>query len=190
LYGATKLCLEKLFISANNVVGKRDIKFSCVRYGNVLGSRGSVLPLFFEQNKKEEFFTITDKKMTRFNIMIDEAIEMVLYSLNSKDNGDIIIPKIPSIKIIDLAKAINPRKKIKYIGIRPGEKLHEELLTVQESLNTYDNGKYFILKNNLDIHNNRKLKKTKLKNGFNSLNNNFLSISEIRDCLEKLTDEK
>ena len=111
LYGATKLCLEKLFISANNVVGKRDIKFSCVRYGNVLGSRGSVLPLFFEQNKKEEFFTITDKKMTRFNIMIDEAIEMVLYSLNSKDNGDIIIPKIPSIKIIDLAKAINPRKK-------------------------------------------------------------------------------
>jgi UDP-N-acetylglucosamine 4,6-dehydratase/5-epimerase len=190
LYGATKLCLEKLFISANNVIGKKDIKFSCVRYGNVLGSRGSVLPLFLEQNKKQQFFTVTDKKMTRFNIMIDEAIEMVLFSLNSRDNGDIIIPKIPSIKITDLAKAINSRKKIKYIGIRPGEKLHEELLTVQESLNTYDNGKYFILKNNIGTRNSRKLKKTKLKNGFNSLNNNFLSISEIKDCLEKLTDEQ
>ena len=129
-----KLCLEKLFISANNVIGDKDIKFSCVRYGNVLGSRGSVLPLFLEQNKKQQFFTVTDKNMTRFNIMINEAIEMVLFSLKNKDVGDIIIPKIPSIKITDLAKAINPQKKIKYIGIRPGEKLHEELLTAQESV--------------------------------------------------------
>jgi UDP-N-acetylglucosamine 4,6-dehydratase len=184
LYGATKLCLEKLFISANNVVGNNDIKFSCVRYGNVLGSRGSVLPLFLEQNKKQQFFTVTDKNMTRFNIMIDEAIEMVLFSLKNKDGGDIIIPKIPSIKITDLAKAINPQKKIKYIGIRPGEKLHEELLTAQESVNTYDRGKYFVIKNN--INNSQKLKKTNLKHGYNSLNNKFLSTSEIKDCLKKI----
>ncbi len=184
LYGATKLCLEKLFISANNVIGDKDIKFSCVRYGNVLGSRGSVLPLFLEQNKKQQFFTVTDKNMTRFNIMINEAIEMVLFSLKTKDGGDIIIPKIPSIKITDLAKAINPQKKIKYIGIRPGEKLHEELLTAQESVNTYDRGKYFVIKNN--INNSQKLKKTNLKHGYNSLNNKFLSTSEIKDCLKKI----
>ena len=184
LYGATKLCLEKLFISANNVIGDKDIKFSCVRYGNVLGSRGSVLPLFLEQNKKQQFFTVTDKNMTRFNIMINEAIEMVLFSLKTKDGGDIIIPKIPSIKITDLAKAINPQKKIKYIGIRPGEKLHEELLTAQESVNTYDRGKYFVIKNN--INNRQKLKKTNLKHGYNSLNNKFLSTSEIKDCLKKI----
>lgn len=184
LYGATKLCLEKLFISANNVIGDKDIKFSCVRYGNVLGSRGSVLPLFLEQNKKQQFFTVTDKNMTRFNIMINEAIEMVLFSLKNKDGGDIIIPKIPSIKITDLAKAINPQKKIKYIGIRPGEKLHEELLTSQESVNTYNRGKYLVIKNN--INNSQKLKKTNLKHGYNSLNNKFLSLSEIKDCLKKI----
>ena len=184
LYGATKLCLEKLFISANNVIGDKDIKFSCVRYGNVLGSRGSVLPLFLEQNKKQQFFTVTDKNMTRFNIMINEAIEMVLFSLKNKDGGDIIIPKIPSIKITDLAKAINPQKKIKYIGIRPGEKLHEELLTAQESENSYNRGKYYVIKNN--INNSQKLKKTNLKGGYNSLNNKFLSISEIKDCLKKI----
>lgn len=184
LYGATKLCLEKLFISANNVIGDKDIKFSCVRYGNVLGSRGSVLPLFLEQNKNQQFFTVTDKNMTRFNIMINEAIEMVLFSLKTKDGGDIIIPKIPSIKITDLAKAINPQKKIKYIGIRPGEKLHEELLTAQESVNTYDRGKYFVIKNNMN--NSQKLKKTNLKHGYNSLSNKFLSISEIKDCLKKI----
>ena len=183
LYGATKLCLEKLFISANNVIGDKDIKFSCVRYGNVLGSRGSVLPLFLEQNKKQQFFTVTDKNMTRFNIMINEAIEMVLF-LKNKDGGDIIIPKIPSIKITDLAKAINPQKKIKYIGIRPGEKLHEELLTAQESENSYNRGKYYVIKNN--INNSQKLKKTNLKGGYNSLNNKFLSISEIKDCLKKI----
>ena len=187
LYGATKLCLEKLFISANNVIGDKDIKFSCVRYGNVLGSRGSVLPLFLEQNKKQQFFTVTDKNMTRFNIMINEAIEMVLFSLKNKDGGDIIIPKIPSIKITDLAKAINPQKKIKYIGIRPGEKLHEELLTAQESENSYNRGKYYVIKNN--INNSQKLKKTNLKGGYNSLNNKFLSISEIKDCLKKLINE-
>ena len=184
LYGATKLCLEKLFISANNVIGDKDIKFSCVRYGNVLGSRGSVLPLFLEQNKKQQFFTVTDKNMTRFNIMINEAIEMVLFSLKNKDGGDIIIPKIPSIKITDLAKAINPQKKIKYIGIRPGEKLHEELLTAQESENSYNKGKYYVIKNN--INNSQKLKKTNLKGGYNSLNNKFLSVSEIKDCLKKI----
>ncbi len=191
LYGATKLCLEKLFVSANNVVGNKDIKFSCVRYGNVLGSRGSVLPLFLEQNKKQDYFTITDSKMTRFNIMIDDAIKMVLYSLKSKNNSDIIIPKIPSIKITDLAKAINPKKKVKYIGVRPGEKLHEELLTAEESLKTYDNGKYYIIQHyNLLNKKAKKFKSLNLKFGYNSFNNKFLSLTQIKSCLNRLINEK
>ncbi len=191
LYGATKLCLEKLFVSANNVVGNKDIKFSCVRYGNVLGSRGSVLPLFLEQNKNQDFFTITDKKMTRFNIMIDDAIKMVLYSLKSKNSSDIIIPKIPSIKITDLAKAINPKKSVKYIGIRPGEKLHEELLTSEESLKTYDNGKYYIIQHYNPLKKNiKKFKSVNLKFGYNSFNNKFLSLSQIKSCLNRLINEK
>ena len=191
LYGATKLCLEKLFISANNVVGNKDIKFSCVRYGNVLGSRGSVLPLFLEQNKNQDFFTITDSKMTRFNIMIDDAIKMVLYSLKSKNNSDIIVPKIPSIKITDLAKAINPKKKVKFIGIRPGEKLHEELLTSEESLKTYDNGRYYIIQHQNPLAKKvKKFKNLNLKFGYNSLNNKFLSLTQIKSCLNRLVNEK
>lgn len=191
LYGATKLCLEKLFISANNVVGNKDIKFSCVRYGNVLGSRGSVLPLFLEQNKNQDFFTITDPKMTRFNIMIEDAIKMVIYSLKSKNSSDIIIPKLLSIKITDLAKAINPKKKVKYVGFRTGEKLHEELLTAEESLNTYDIGKYYILQyHNFLAKKKKKFKNLNLKFGYNSFNNKFLSLNQIKSYLHKLINEK
>jgi UDP-N-acetylglucosamine 4,6-dehydratase len=182
LYGATKLCLEKLFTSSNNYVGNQKIYFSCVRYGNVLGSRGSVLPLFLEQQQKN-FFTITDVRMTRFNIMIDDCIKIVFFALKNSVGGEIFIPKVSSINIVDLAKAINPKKKIKYIGIRPGEKLHEELVTPAESLNTYHFGKYYVITTNQKLT--RKLRKLKIQSGYNSKENNFLTISQIRKLINK-----
>jgi UDP-N-acetylglucosamine 4,6-dehydratase (inverting) len=182
LYGATKLCLEKLFISSNNYVGNQNISFSCVRYGNVLGSRGSVLPLFLQQDKKN-FFTITNHEMTRFNIMIEQCIEMILFVLKKSIGGEIFIPKLSSIRIVDLAKAINPKKKIKYIGSRPGEKIHEELVTYAESFNTYNFGRYYVITDNKKLV--KKLKKAKLKSGYNSRDNKFLSVEEIKKFIYK-----
>lgn len=182
LYGATKLCLEKLFISSNNYVGNQNISFSCVRYGNVLGSRGSVLPLFLQQDKKN-FFTITNHEMTRFNIMIEQCIEMILFVLKKSIGGEIFIPKLSSIRIVDLAKAINPKKKIKYIGSRPGEKIHEELVTYAESFNTYNFGRYYVITDNKKLV--KKLKKAKLKSGYNSKDNKFLSVEEIKKFIYK-----
>lgn len=144
LYGATKLCSDKLFVSANNVRGSRSIKFSVVRYGNVMGSRGSVIPLFLKQRSSGEL-TITDKGMTRFNITLEEGVEMVLWALENSLGGEVFVPKIPSYRLIDLAKAIAPEATHKYIGIRPGEKLHEEMITVSDSLNTVDLGKYYVI---------------------------------------------
>lgn len=182
LYGATKLCLEKLFISSNNYVGNQNISFSCVRYGNVLGSRGSVLPLFLQQDKKN-YFTITNHEMTRFNIMIEQCIEMILFVLKKSIGGEIFIPKLSSIRIVDLAKAINPKKKIKYIGSRPGEKIHEELVTYAESFNTYNFGRYYVITDNKKLV--KKLKKAKLKSGYNSKDNKFLSVDEIKKFIYK-----
>lgn len=182
LYGATKLCLEKLFISSNNYVGNQNISFSCVRYGNVLGSRGSVLPLFLQQDKKN-FFTITNHEMTRFNIMIEQCIEMILFALKKSIGGEIFVPKLSSIRIVDLAKAINPKKKIKYIGSRPGEKIHEELVTYAESFNTYNFGRYYVITDNKKLV--KKLKKAKLKSGYNSKDNKFLSVEEIKKFIYK-----
>jgi UDP-N-acetylglucosamine 4,6-dehydratase (inverting) len=182
LYGATKLCLEKLFTSSNNYVGNQKISFSCIRYGNVLGSRGSVLPLFLEQEKKN-FFTITDSRMTRFNIMIEDCIKIVFFALKYSVGGEIIIPKVSSINIVDLAKAINSKKKIKYIGIRPGEKLHEELVTPAESLNTYYFGKYYAITTNQKLT--KKLRKVNMQSGNNSKENNFLTIPQIRKLIKK-----
>jgi UDP-N-acetylglucosamine 4,6-dehydratase (inverting) len=182
LYGATKLCLEKLFTSSNNYVGNQKISFSCIRYGNVLGSRGSVLPLFLEQEKKN-FFTITDSRMTRFNIMIEDCVKIVFFALKYSVGGEIFIPKVSSINIVDLAKAINSKKNIKYIGIRPGEKLHEELVTPAESLNTYYFGKYYAITTNQGLT--KKLKKAKMQSGYNSKDNNFLTIPQIRKLINK-----
>ena len=136
LYGATKLCSDKLFIAANNIKGRKDISFSVVRYGNVLMSRGSVVPLFKELSKKTDILPVTDTKMTRFNISIDDACEFVFECLNLTKGGEIFVPKIPSYKITDLAKSINPKCKFKIIGIRPGEKLHEEMISINDSINT------------------------------------------------------
>lgn len=146
LYGATKLTSDKLFIAANNMKGKRDIRFSVVRYGNVMGSNGSVMPFFL--NKKyngEKFLPITDDQMTRFNISLQDGCEMVFYAIEKAWGGEIFVPKIPSYKITDVATAIAPELDKKIVGIRPGEKLHEEMITASDSYNTVDLGKYYAI---------------------------------------------
>ena len=143
LYGATKLCSDKLFTSANFYSGK-NIKLSVVRYGNVMASRGSVIPHFIK-NKKKNVFTVTDKRMTRFNLTLDEGVNFVLQSLRIMQGGEIFVPKIPSYRIMDLVKSISNNPKIKYIGIRPGEKLHEELITRSDSMTTFDFKDFFII---------------------------------------------
>ena len=144
LYGATKLCSDKLFVAANNMKGSRDLAFSVVRYGNVIGSRGSVIP-FFINKRKEGFLPITHNDMTRFNISLDDGVELVLFALTNSLGGEIYVPKIPSYKITDVAKAIAPKCEQRVVGIRPGEKLHEEMITSSDSLNTLEIDKYYII---------------------------------------------
>ncbi len=144
LYGATKLTSDKLFIAANNIKGKRDIKFSVVRYGNVMGSNGSVMP-FFLNKRKEGILPITDKRMTRFNISLEDGCQMVFDAIDNAWGGEIFVPKIPSYKIVDVATAICPNCEQKEIGIRPGEKIHEEMITASDSFTTYDLGKYYAI---------------------------------------------
>ncbi len=144
LYGATKLCSDKLFVAANNIKGKQDIRFSVVRYGNVMGSNGSVIP-FFIKKKKEGIIPITDLSMTRFNISLQEGVDLVLHALENAWGGEIFVPKIPSYKITDVATAIAPECKQEIVGIRPGEKIHEEMITSSDSFSTYDLGKYYAI---------------------------------------------
>lgn len=144
LYGATKLASDKLFTAANNIKGSKDIRFSVVRYGNVMGSRGSVIP-FFMNKRAEGVLPITHQEMTRFNISLQDGVNMVMYALENHLGGEIFVPKIPSYKILDIAKAIAPECEIKLVGIRPGEKLHEEMITDTDSLNTIDLGKYYAI---------------------------------------------
>lgn len=138
LYGATKLCSDKLFIQANNYSGARPIRFSVVRYGNVMGSRGSVIPVFWQQLKKGKHLTITDKRMTRFWITLDQATDLVLSSLSAMHGGEIFVPKIPSMNVVDLALAMEPDAELDFIGIRPGEKIHEALITPEEGMRTLE----------------------------------------------------
>ena len=144
LYGATKLASDKLFIAANNIVGNRDLKFSVVRYGNVMGSRGSVIP-FFQARKNSGTLPITDTRMTRFNITLDEGVDMVFWALANAKGGEIFVPKIPSYRINDVATAICPDCTQPEIGIRPGEKIHEEMITESDSQNTVDIGDYYTI---------------------------------------------
>jgi UDP-N-acetylglucosamine 4,6-dehydratase (inverting) len=152
LYGATKLCSDKLFAAANNMKGKRDIKFSVVRYGNVFCSRGSVVP-FFMKKKEEGVIPITDERMTRFNITLKEGVQMVLDALEKMWGGEIFVPKIPSYRILDVAKAVAPECEIEYIGIRPGEKIHEEMITETDSLNTVEFDDYYVILPSMPIWN-------------------------------------
>ena len=144
LYGSTKLCSDKLFVAANGYKGSRALTFSVVRYGNVMGSRGSVIPYFIEK-RKEGKLPITDPRMTRFNISLKDGVEMVLWALENSKGGEIFVPKIPSYRITDLAKAISPTAKLVNVGIRPGEKIHEEMITESDSLNTVDLGIYYAI---------------------------------------------
>ena len=144
LYGATKLCSDKLFVAANNIKGQRDIRFSVVRYGNVMCSRGSVMPFFLEQ-RKHGVLPITDPDMTRFNISLQEGVEMVLWAIEHAWGGEVLVPKIPSYRITDVAMAIAPECEQKVIGLRPGEKVHEEMITASDSFNTVDLGKYYAI---------------------------------------------
>ena len=192
LYGATKLCSDKLFIAANNIIGNRQISFNVVRYGNVMGSRGSVIPLF-QKLKKTDYFPITDIKMTRFNITMDEGIKLVLFALKNGKGGEIFISKIPSYKIVDVAKAINPNCKIKIIGIRPGEKIHEEMITSSDSYSTYDLGNcYSIIDQSNQLlasyyEKNKKFKKVPAGFTYNShKNEDKLNINELKKLIKKL----
>jgi len=194
LYGATKLAADKLFISANNLVGQGVTKFSVVRYGNVIGSRGSVLPFFLNLLKnKQKFLPITDKRMTRFWISLDEGVNFVFQSFRIMLGGEIFVPKIPSIKITDLAKALNSNILLKEVGIRPGEKIHEALSVKDESRNTYElKNFYFILPSTL-TDNKKKLflknyKAKKVNESFeysSGTNKSFLSINQIRKIISK-----
>ncbi len=144
LYGATKLASDKLFIAANNIKGEKDIVFSVVRYGNVMGSNGSVIP-FFLKKKETGVIPITDPNMTRFNISLEDGVQMVMNALETAWGGELFVPKIPSYKITEVAKAIGPNCKQEIIGIRPGEKVHEEMITSSDAFTTYDLGKYYVI---------------------------------------------
>lgn len=145
LYGATKLTSDKLFIAANNIKGDKPIKFSVVRYGNVMGSNGSVIPFFIKKKIEENKLPITDPNMTRFNISLQGGVDMVMHALEHAWGGELFVPKIPSYKIMDVAEAIGPNCEKPIIGIRPGEKVHEEMITSSDSFYTYDLGKYYTI---------------------------------------------
>jgi UDP-N-acetylglucosamine 4,6-dehydratase/5-epimerase len=145
LYGATKLTSDKLFVAANNIKGSDPIKFSVVRYGNVMGSNGSVIPFFINKKEIENKLPITDPEMTRFNISLEDGVKMVMHALEHAWGGEIFVPKIPSYRILDVAEAIGPKCEKPVVGIRPGEKIHEEMITSSDSINTYDLGKYYTI---------------------------------------------
>ena len=194
LYGASKLCADKLFIAANNIVGERDLSFSVVRYGNVMGSRGSVFPFFLEKAKTGSL-PITDISMTRFNISLEQGVEMVLWAVENSFGGEIFVPKIPSYRILDVAKAIGPNCKINIIGIRPGEKIHEEMITVADSKSTYDLGNYYVIFPSDGsvyrkyLSKNQKLVKVPDGFSYNSeVNTQFLSVEEIRSLIRQNLD--
>jgi UDP-N-acetylglucosamine 4,6-dehydratase (inverting) len=188
LYGATKLCADKLFVAANNYKGSRDIRFSVVRYGNVMGSRGSVIPLFLKLAQTGTI-PITHLEMTRFSITLDQSVNFVLDAINNAIGGEILVPKIPSYRVTDLAMAISPSSKIEVLGIRPGEKLHEEMITVSDSHRTLEFQNHFTLLSNdskINIYGGRAVRP-----GFNyrsDLNETFLSVEEIRTLIKKHID--
>jgi UDP-N-acetylglucosamine 4,6-dehydratase (inverting) len=195
LYGATKLTSDKLFIAANNIKGNKNVKFSVVRYGNVMGSNGSVIP-FFINKRKEGYLPITDPEMTRFNISLNDGVEMVLHALETAWGGELFVPKIPSYKIMDVANAIAPNLEKRIVGIRPGEKIHEEMITSSDSFTTYDLGKYYaILPQTTDWNLQEYIKHFNAKKVTKSFqynsgeNSDWLSIEDIRTLILKHLDE-
>ena len=192
MYGATKLCSDKLFVQANNYRGDRGCQFSVVRYGNVIGSRGSVIPLFQKQ-KSSGTLTITDGKMTRFWLTLSQAVQFVSTSLATMQGGELFIPKIPSMRMIDLAKSIAPDAKIEIVGLRPGEKMHESMISVDEALQTYDLGDRYMLEpmdlRNWNANHPQYAQKERVPSDFSytSANNkDVLSIERMRSLLTDL----
>ena len=190
LYGATKLCSDKLFVAANNIIGNRDLRFSVVRYGNVMGSRGSVIP-FFVGRRPSGVLPITDPQMTRFNISLREGVDMVLWSIENAWGGEILVPKIPSYRITDVACAVAPEAEQQVVGIRPGEKIHEEMITASDSANTVDLGAYYAIlpgggAYSIDDYCSA-MKAQRVQPGFSydsGKNSDFLSVAQLRDLID------
>lgn len=191
LYGATKLCSDKLFVAANNIKGNRDIRFSVVRYGNVMGSRGSVIP-FFLARRSSGVLPITDARMTRFNISLDEGVAMVLWAVRNAVGGEIFVPKIPSYRITDVATAIGSDCRQEIVGIRPGEKIHEEMITPSDSFNTVDLGAYYAI---LQAASSREIEEycerhgaRRVESGFaynSGTNPDFLTVDKLRELIAR-----
>ena len=195
LYGATKLTSDKLFVAANNIKGKRDIKFSVVRYGNVMGSNGSVIPFFLKRKEIDNVLPITVESMTRFNISLQGGVDMVMHALQTAWGGEIFVPKIPSYRIMDVAEAIGPNCEKKVIGIRPGEKIHEEMISASDSFFTYDLGKYYVIIPQSTVWNLSefilKFNAIKVKEGFsyNSLDNEKMeNVESLRELIREHID--
>jgi UDP-N-acetylglucosamine 4,6-dehydratase len=194
LYGATKLCSDKLVVAANNYAGSGDQRFSVVRYGNVMGSRGSVIPFFLSKAKEGEL-PITDPAMTRFNITLQEGVDMVLWALEHAVGGEIFVPKIPSYRVTDVAEAIGPSCRKPVIGIRPGEKIHEEMITESDSPATVDLGPYYAIlptngKYSIEQYG-RHVPVRRVEDGFayhSGRNSDFLSVQQIRDLIREHVD--
>ena len=194
LYGATKLCADKLFVSANNISGYRNISFSVLRYGNVMGSRGSVIPYFLKK-AKDGILPITHPEMTRFNISIEQGVEKAIWAIENSNPGEILVPKLPSYKIVDLAEAIGPSCEKQILGIRPGEKIHEEMITSSDSFNTIELKDNFVILPNSDYCSNSEAKQMYYKKGISfkevdqgfkydsCSNEKFLTIDEIRSLI-------
>jgi len=190
LYGATKLCSDKLFVAGNNIKGSRDLRFSVVRYGNVMGSRGSVIP-FFAEKRASGVLPITDPQMTRFNISLQEGVDMVLWSIEHAWGGEILVPKIPSYRITDVASAVAPEAEQRIVGIRPGEKIHEEMITASDSPNTVDLGHYYAIlpsgaEYSIDDYCAR-MNATRVKPGFSydsGSNTEFLSVPQLQEMIK------
>ena len=193
LYGATKLCSDKLFTAANTMVGNRDLKISVVRYGNVMGSRGSVIP-FFMNMRSTGILPITHPDMTRFNISLDDGVQMVLWALEAMSGGEIFVPKIPSYRILDVAEAVCPDCSKPVIGIRPGEKLHEEMITDSDAESTVDLGRYFAI---LPSYQDQAYKLDYINQNSNAgpythgayssdTNPDFLSVDQLKELIETI----
>ncbi len=190
LYGATKLVMEKLLVQGNAYVGKKKTKIACIRYGNVAGSRGSVIPLFIKQNKTNQF-TLTHPEMTRFWLTLNNGIEFVVKFIESMRGGEVYVPKLPSFRVIDLATAVNRDAKLKYIGIRQGEKIHEDLITVHEARHVREFPSHFVVYPQFDFWHDSSLKfpGKSVHNNFNynsKSNINYLSVKTLTELLEKL----
>lgn len=195
LYGATKLCADKLFVAANNIKGTRNILFSVVRYGNVMGSRGSVIP-FFINKRAAGTLPITDPRMTRFNISLQEGVEMVLWSIANCVGGEIFVPKIPSFLITDLAKAIAPECKLEIVGVRPGEKIHEEMITASDSFNTVDLGRHYAILPSSGNYSTedycRRMEAKFVEPGFvynSGTNPDFLTVDQLRQLINQYIED-